>query len=167
MTAILTISILLAVLYTGIAIWRKKSLPHSISAIVYDFSRGWQWCWTAWLSLVAITIAPGLIDATPEPFKFVAFATCACLLFTAAVPLVRGTRNTTHAVLAYAAGILSQVCVAITSPLWLLGWTAFAAIIIRATTSKDKELPEWLQGKGTFIIETICWATTIGSIIIH
>ena len=145
MTTLLIISILLAVLYTGIAIWRKSSLPHSISAIVYDFSRGWQWCWTTWLSLVAITIAPGLIEATPEPFKFVAFATCACLLFTAAVPLVRGTRNTAHAVLAYAAGILSQVCVAIDSPFWLLAWAGFA----------------------TFIIWTVCGLTTIGSIIIH
>lgn len=166
MATILIIHILLAVLYTGIAIWRKKSLPHSISAIVYDFSRGWQWCWTVWLSLLAITIAPGLIEATPEPFKFLAFATCACLLFTAAVPLVRGTRNTAHAVLAYAAGILSQICVAIDSPFWLLAWAGFATFIIWAVCGK-KDIPEWIQGKGTFIIETICWLTTIGSIIIH
>lgn len=165
MTASVLISILLAVLYTSIAAARKKTVPDSLSAMVYTFGTAGRWTWIIWLWACTITLTPALMDAVPEPFKIVGFITVVLLLFTGAMPLVAGEKNTAHYVLAILAGITSQVAVAITSPWCLVLWGAFAAAILWAWHRGG--VPKCCENKGIFIIETICWLTTIGSIIIH
>lgn len=44
MTTMTVLSILLAVSFTGIAIWKMNGLPDSISAMVYALPEGgWRW----------------------------------------------------------------------------------------------------------------------------
>ncbi len=166
MTTLIIISILLAVLFVGIASWRQKELPASISAMVYTFGKKGQWTWTIWMWAIAGTLTPPMIEAAPENFKFIAFITCALLLFTGTMPLIRGEKNTMHYIVAALAGVFSQIFVATTCQWWLLPWTGVLGFFIWLTL-KEEDPPKYLVGKGTFIIETVCWLTTIGTVIIH
>lgn len=167
-TAILiAAAILLTVLYTGIASWRHGELPESISALVYNLPRGWQFVWTCWLWAAAFLTLPGLLEATPEPFKGLAFLTCVLLAFTGATPLVAGSRNQTHYALAISAGVASQICVAAINWHWLIAWAIPVILHGMATTPGARKIPRWLEGKGVTVVEFICSATTWGAAITH
>ena len=147
-TAMLIFSILLVVSYVGTAIWSKGELPESVSAMVYDLPKAGQWLWTLWLFLVAFCIAPALLEAIPESWKFVGFFTVACLAFCAAI----------------AAGILSQICVAFISPWWLIAWPLYVAVISFPVFPWTVE--KRISGKGVFLIECVCWLTLTACLIV-
>lgn len=163
-TAMLIFSILLVVSYVGTAIWSKGELPESVSAMVYDLPKAGQWLWTLWLFLVAFCIAPALLEAIPESWKFVGFFTVACLAFCAAMPLVKNEKNTAHYALAIAAGILSQICVAFISPWWLIAWPLYVAVISFPVFPWTVE--KRISGKGVFLIECVCWLTLTACLIV-
>lgn len=164
--AMLIISILLVVLNVGITIWRKRELPKSISAMVYDLPEGQsRWLWTIWLWAVSLLMAPSLIEALPTTWQFVGFLTIACLVFCAAVPIFEKENKTIHNILGVAACVLSQICVGLICPWWLLLWLLMVAVCVHALIAK--EYPRWLQGKGIFIAEAVCWMSTMAAIIFH
>lgn len=179
MKAFAIISLLTAALYVGAAIFhrwqggagprgktaRHTILPESISAMVYDLPRPWQWVWTVWLMAVTFTVASSLIEAMPDAWRFVAFLTVAALGFVAAMPLVRHGRNTGHYVCAIAAAVLSQVCVLLTAPCWLLLWTAFPAVL--AAMYCFPRATACLNGRGVFLLEVLCAATVYAALIYH
>lgn len=161
MMTFLIISALLTLVYVGLAIWHFKKLPHSISAMVYDLPKKWQWVWTAWLALATTLIAPPLIAAMPPTwFSISANSFIVCLAMVAAMPLIPGN-NEAHEFIAIIAGILSQVCVAIINNYWLLTWLLFIAIFIYSVKKKGKSI---FDGKGVFVTEAICWLSLVGSI---
>ena len=143
-TLLLIASILLVALYVGVTIWRKKELPPSISEMVFDLPTMWQWVWTAWLAIVDIFAAPALFEAMPENWQFVGFFFIGCLLFVAAMPLVRKSRNKAHEILAIAAGIFSQLCVGIICPWFFLMWVVFAIIPFFDKKWYMPGLPMWM-----------------------
>lgn len=155
----LLVSILLAVLYTGAAIWVGRKLPDSISAMVYTFSARWRWLWTIWLWSVTMLICIPLIEVLPIHHKFVGFACISSLMFTGAMPLVKDDRNTAHYIFSISGGILSQLCVAYICPIWLIAWLPIIMIAFR-----DSAIPDWLVGKGTFLSEIICYVTIVGAL---
>lgn len=163
MKPMLLSSLLLAVLFVGAAIWRLKALPDSISALVFLLERRWQWVWTLWLFAVALTLAPPLLDAMPDEWRFVGFLTVGSLLFVAAMPLVRHDENRAHYVLAVAAGVLSQLCVLVLCWPCLLLWGLMVVLLGKATLP-DEQLPWWLDGKLTMVAECICAATVYASV---
>lgn len=164
MMTYLLISALLVVLYVGAAIWRWRKLPESVSAMVHDLPKKWQWVWTAWLGLVTALMAPALTEAMPsEWYGISAHIFIICLAMTAAMPLVPGSHNDAHYGLSIASGIFSQVCVLIIAPWLLLSWLLFVAIIFHVVTSKNGTV---FDGKGVTIMEAICWLSVTASPIV-
>lgn len=150
------ISILLAILFMGIVIWKRKSAPISISAMVYDFK--FKWTWTIWLWLVTLFMAPTLIEKLPEDFKFVGFLMLGCLVFTSAMPVFIKDKTKTHNAFGIAACILSQIVVLIMQPWLLLLWLLYLILCIYVIV---KDTPDCIRGSGIFFAELICWLSTV------
>lgn len=150
MTLMLIISVLLVTLYLGVAIWRMKALPESISAMVYVFR--WRWMWTVWLAAVSVlTFAPVIELLDGKGLGVFGFLPMVCLGFVAVWPLFDQEHIKWHYVLAILGGILSQVAVALLNPMTLLLWVAI--------------LPFVRSSKAVFVSEVICWATVVGVIL--
>lgn len=184
MTYLVLTSILLAVLYVGAAIWTRwraadahggfgerlnAALPDSISAMVYELSRGWQWLWIVWMWVVSLLMCIPLIEVLPDDARALGFATLGCLCFCGAMPISDNHVNRrAHNAFGILGGILSQVCVAIISPWWLAAWSLFAAVYgYDLLPSQNGRIypSRWYDGKGVFLAEMICAATVYGSLL--
>ena len=159
MRTLLFVSMLTAVVPLVVASVRERQVPASISAMVYLLPKGgWQWLWTLWLWAVAFTLAPPLIEAMPDGWRFIAALMLASLSFTAAMPLFDQENKKLHYRFAIASGVLSQLCVLILNPLWLLSWLPMLALIVSAFAAHNDEdgIPKVCNGKGVFIAEVAC-----------
>lgn len=154
----LLISMVVAVLYVGAAICRIKTFPDSISAMVYAFR--FKWLWTIMIWLVAFLLAPCLIEALGEPWQFLGFLSVASLLFCGAMPLFDKENNTLHNIFGISAGILSQMCVAVISPWWLMLWLLWVGVFVWQTA--ERSYGEWRWS--VFLAESICYASMAGSL---
>ena len=161
-TAMLILSLLLVVSYVGAAIWRSGMLPESVSAMVFALPRKGQWLWTAWLALVALTLAPSLFEAMPENWGITAHVFVTSILFVAVMPLIKGEKNTAHNVLGIVGGIFSQVCVCLVCAWWLLVWMLMAALVAAAFDALY--VPKVADGKWVFIAESLCAVSLYGSL---
>ena len=161
-------SLILAVLAVLLYIIVKNELPASISDMVYELpSGGWRWAWTIWLWVVLILLTPQLITVLDDSYKVFGFLTVGCLALVAAMPLFERTDRKWHYILAIIGGILSQVCVALIYPWWLLLWGAMLYLCGRAYFDDEKSVPDVLNGKGVFVAEAICMATVYGAILVN
>ena len=165
MVTLLIIPILLVVLYVGTAIWNSKELPDSVSAMVYDLPRSGQWVWTVWMWAVSLLMCIPLIEVLPENLELLGFLTLWCLVMCGAMPISdnRVSRRA-HNVFGILSGVLSQVCVAIVSPWWLLLWSLLAVAWIWTTKDYGRKA---LDGKGVFLAEAICLLTVAGAVLTH
>ncbi|MBP3756392.1 MAG: hypothetical protein J6I61_03825 [Prevotella sp.] len=168
----LIISILLVVLYVGITIWRRwrstdvsdglserlnEALPDSISAMVYDLPRGWQWLWIVWMWVVSLLTCIPLIEAMPDDWRILAFAALACLMLCGAMPISDGNvSRRAHNVFGILGGIITQVCVAFISPWWLSAWCIFPAVVMLKGVYYTGT---YFNGKGVLLAEMICYLT--------
>jgi hypothetical protein len=157
------LSILLVALYLGAAIWRKRELPESISAMVYLLPEGgWRWLWSFWLWIVSLlTTIPVISILDTRNMAYLGFFTLASLVFVGAWPLYRPETRKAHYIGGSAAGILSQVCVLVICPWWLMLWLLFTGVDIAARY--DKWFPTWLDNKGVLLAECVCYTTYIGA----
>ena len=166
MIVTLTISILLVVLYVGAAIRKKCDLPDSISGMVYVLPKGgWRWLWTIWIWIVGFILAPCLIGALDESFRFLGFVTIVMLIFCGAMPLFDKDNNALHNFFGVSACVLSQVCVTIICPWCLLFWTILIGVCVYDYFARN--YPKWLRGKGVFIAETICFMALVCALFIR
>lgn len=184
MTYLVLASILLTVLYAGTFIWRRwrdtdasasfserlnTALPDSISALVYELPRGWQWLWIVWMWAVSLLTCIPLVSAMPDDWCILAFATLTCLMLCGAMPISDSHVNRrAHNVFGILGGIITQVCVAFISPWWLLAWLLFAAVYAYdLLPSQDGRIypSRWYDGKGVFLAEMICAVTVSGSLL--
>lgn len=155
MKTLLFVSILTALVPLVVASVRERRVPASISAMVYLLPEGgWQRLWTLWLWAVAFTLAPPLIDAMPDGWRFVAALMLATLCFTAAMPLFDHENKKRHYLFAIASGVLSQLCVLILNPWWLLPWLPMPALVMSAFASYNDK--DGIHGKCVFIAEVAC-----------
>lgn len=170
MTMLTICSILLTALCVGAVIWKRRGLPESVSAMVYDLPRGgWQWLWTIWVWAVGFTLFPALFEAMPERWGAVAYAFAASLLSVGAMPVMRGVRNAAHDILGVSAGVFSQLCVTIISPWWLLAWVPMVMLIAACTLRADGSscIPPLLEGKGITLAELLCGISLYGSLLTY
>ncbi len=186
MTYLVLASILLAVLYAGTVIWRRwrdtdasasfserlnAALPDSISALVYELPRPGQWLWIVWMWAVSLLTCIPLISAMPDDWRILAFATLACLMLCGAMPISDSHVNRrAHNVFGILGGVLSQVCVAILTPCWLLAWIAFVAVYgYDLLPSQNGRIypSRWYDGKGVFLAEALCVLSLFGSLITY
>ena len=166
MMTILAIGILLAVLYTGTVIWVNGELPDSISAMVYVMERHGQWVWTVWMWAVSVCVCIPLIDALPDAWKLLGFATLCCLVLCGAMPISSALTNKKwHDALGIAAGVLSQLCVAVVSPWWLAAWALWPFLMGSTVIQPDGgDMRKTFKGKGVFVAEAICLLTVAGAV---
>lgn len=160
---------LIAIAGVGVAIYKNKELPESISGLVYDLPAKQQWLWSVWVWSMAFTVGIPLIDRmNGSMFQFLAFFTMVSLIFCGAVPLVRNERNTVHYGLAIVAGVSSQLCVVLIEPLWLLVLPALVSLLTM-TIFIDKPWAAWLweriNGKGVMLLQAVCATSLFGCLL--
>lgn len=151
MVTMLTLSFLLVVSFVGVAIWRAKSLPESISALVYDLPKNRLWVWSAWLVMVSALLFVPLTDACGG----LGWVTEVCLMGAALTPLVKSDTRKWHYCFGIAAGVLSQVCVAVTCIDCLSVWMAFVFVMLSVYVQPDGKLAKAVEHKGTFVAEFV------------
>lgn len=160
MKTMILISVLVALAGVAGAIIKEKKLPESISGMVFTLKGNWKWLWTIWLWAVSFTIGIPTIDALPDNVKFLGFLMMAGLVFTGAVPLFEKNGRRMHYACAIAAGILSQVCVAMIEPWCLLVWLTFAGymgLLVWNVFYKKDYSQHWYDYKGVFLAEVLCF----------
>lgn len=148
----------------GIAIIHTGQIPESISAMVYVLPKKGMWFWTVWLVVVSVlTFAPAVQLLDTMNVGFLGFLPMACLAFVAVWPLWDLDHRRWHYALAVAGGILSQICVALINPWWLIAWILWVVIFVWKT--KDRPLSEWKWS--VFLSECICYITLVGSLLFN
>ncbi len=156
--AVLT-SLLMVVLYVGIAIIATRKIPESFSSMVFILPKCGQWIWTVWLILCALPVCIGFIEKLPEYFKVFGFATMVCIGFTAVMPLYMKEQYKAHKMFAIGSGIFSQVCVSIIGPCWLIPWALLPIILVIQRVG-------WKVGiTAVCLSEIVCTATGYGVLI--
>lgn len=152
------ISILATVIYVGYVINRVGELPASISSCVYEFPESIsQICWTGFIWIAGICGMVPLIARLGE-FGIVGFVTLVFIVFVGIMPLSEKETRYWHYWLSVAAGVLSQVCVALACPYWLFVWTIwlpFMAGTMAALNDSEEELV-LLNGKAALFAELSC-----------
>lgn len=167
MTVMILCSILLAVIYVGTSIWKRRELPESVSAMVYDLPYAWRWLWTLWVWVATYLLMPSLMEALPERWQAVGFLFGASMIFVGGVPLIRDERNTAHNMLGIAAGGLSQLCVWLISPCWIPVWLVMPFLWGWLYVQPHGWLAKTTADKDIFIAETLCWLSLTGSVIFN
>ena len=173
MFTMLLLSLLLVTLFLGVAIWRLRALPESMSAMVYILPKGgWRWLWTVWLWAVALlTCIPAIEALSQKGLEVFGFFTLACLGFTGAMPVFLKEQNRWHNILGVAGGIFSQVCVLIVCHFFLVSWLLMVWLLIDSlvpSSDPEKESkPRWYDKKGVTISECICYTTMFLALCVH
>lgn len=158
------ISVLLVVSVVGTAIWKEKALPESISSLVHILKH--KWVWTLWMWAVGfLTCIPAISALERIGMQFLGFGTLACLIFCAAMPIFMEDKKTWHNILGTSACILSQMCVMMICPWWLLSWLLLAFLAIHVYMNPDGKVAKVVSHKGVFIAECICYVSLEGSLI--
>jgi len=169
MVILVLISIVLAVAGIAVATWKKKELPESISAMAYELSPKMQYAWTAWMWGMTFPLLPVMLVKMPEPWGVVAFLWVICLMFCGAMPLADVNTRKWHYVLSITGGLLSQVCVWLICPWWLLLWTVLVVLAGILIIGYDKpwvqKIDTLLAGKGVLILEAIAMLTVWGCLL--
>lgn len=161
---------LIAVSYVVVVLKRSPETPESISAFVYSLRGGRRWVWSAWLVAVSVLLMPQLLELLPDGTEFFGFLTVVCLMGAAITPMVRKETRRLHTTLAVIAGVLSQVCVLIICPWWLLVWLVMAILIAGAFAGfndADGEVTPLFEGTGVLISETLCTISVYGALFFH
>lgn len=159
----LAIALLLVVFYLGITIWRKKELPESISALVYDLPKKRQWVWSAWFAIVCALLFIPIV----ERLEWLGWLTEVCLLGCAVTPLIKPDTRKIHYALAYTAGALTQVDVAVMEPQWLGVWMLFVFLMGSVYVQPWGNLAKIVEHKGAFVAEVCCGVGLLGCLIVN
>lgn len=167
MTAMIILSILLAMAFMVVAIRIERGLPDSISAMVYYLPRPLQWVWIVWMWAVVMLMCIPLIGAMPESWKSLAFIVLGCLMLCGAMPISdTNVSKTAHDVFGILGGMLSQVCVVFVSPLWLTAWLLWAFCMGSTVIQPEGgDMRSLFKGKGVFVAECVCFLTLAGALL--
>lgn len=164
MTIMLCISLVLAVSFTGIAMTRLKSLPESVSSLVYVFS--WKWLWTLWMwSVALLTCIPCIDILSGIGMEFLGFGMMACLCFCGSMPLFDKEHVTWHWITGTAGCILSQICVYFIEAQWLGLWMACLFLIGAGYVQPQGWLGKATKDKWVFLAESTCYLSLMGSML--
>ena len=153
MVTLLIVSILMVVSFVGITIYRTNELPESISAMVWSLKGDWKWLWSIWLMAVSIlTFVPMIESLDRKDVGLLGVLPMVCLCFVAVWPLFDSEHAKLHNWLAILGGILSQFCVALINPWWLLLWLLMPIALLE-------------KSKGVMIAECICYVAIIVALV--
>jgi len=164
MMTLALVSLLLAII--GMAVMLRGGVPDSVSGLVYNLSDTKQWWWSVWLSAVAITVMVPLMGCLGD-LGCLGWLTSICLIGAAVTPIIKQDTRMMHNICGIAAGVLSQLCVLLLSPLWLLAWLILVPLVggCFASLNDAEERPSLLHGKTVFEAEVTCSVTVYGSLL--
>lgn len=154
----------------GATIWKLKGLPDSISAMVYVLPKGgWRWLWTFWLWFVGIfTTAPMIEILDKKGCGYLGFITVVCIVFVGAWPLFQSETRRWHYVGAFAAGLMSQVCVFVACLWWCLLWLTASLFLVVSWRSKSMKYFLVRINFGICLLaEAICYITMVAADAVH
>lgn len=171
MIKMVIVSVVLAVVGIGLATWREKRLPESISGMVFTLKGNWRWLWTIWMWAVTFCIGIPTIEVLNGDVEFIGFLMMGSLMFVGAMPLFELESKKEHYFFAAIGGLLSQVCVALISPWWLMTWVLFVALLGVYAFDVYKErknmviVEHWYDHIGCFLSEVICYVALVGAVV--
>ena len=164
MIIMLCISLVLAVSFTGIAMMRLKSLPESISALVYVFR--WKWLWTVWLWTVSLlTLIPVIDRLSHIGMEFLGFGALVCLMLCGTMPLFDKAHVTWHWILGISGCILLQLCVYFIELQWYGMWMPCLFLIGAGYVQPQGWLGKATKDKWVFLAESTCYISLIGAMV--
>lgn len=152
MTILIALSFILLLAYTLTVCIIAKQIPVSLSSTVFYLPQKYRIVWTLVIVIAAFCMMPSFIMHAPETYQFLAFISCAAFAFVGAAPLVKDESDISykvHMVSAWTCAICSQLLIALTTPIILLGWIPWIIIYI-ITLRKG-----WVQK--AFWAEIICF----------
>lgn len=173
------ITIIIILILIGIITSYKiqDEIPDSMSAVVYELPKRWQWLWSVWVWLLMVLLAKPLIGALGGEWwrGFIGFLTLASMGVVGAVPLsVSGrqeksrTRIALHYNMAWVLGLLTQLCVWLICPAWLWLWSILVILAGVMIVWYDKPWVQWidktLAGKGVLLLEALAAMALFGAI---
>lgn len=164
------ISLILVVSFVAFVVWKNKELPESISAMVYDLPESMQWAWSTWLFFVALSLFTPMMEVMSESYQFLGFMMLCCLIGVAITPTIQQETHRWHNIFGVAAGLISQLCVALICPYWLVLWFVPSVMIVCKFLSKnneDKDDFSFAEEKGVFLAEALCATSLYGCLLIH
>lgn len=157
------IAIAILLIYTIVLCIANKQIPSSLSATVFYLPPKGAWIWTLVIAAVVFLIAPTYISIMGESWQWLAFLSCAGLLFVAGAPLVKDKSDMAykvHMAGAILCAVSSQVSVAVVEPKLLLLWVFW--VFTWAWITKDNG--GWRTK--TFWAEMVCFTTTFVMVLI-
>ena len=158
----------LCVLVGGLVLMSRGGVPESVSGLVYNLSERMRWLWSAWLVAVAMTVMVPLMTALDDA-AWLGWLTVVGLVGAAVTPICNGDTHLLHDVFGVSAGVLSQVCVAVLCPWWLLVWALWLPLLAGAMAALNdaKDPPCLFGGHGVLAAELTCAVTLYGSLIFN
>lgn len=166
MTILVLISLALAVV--GVVLMSRGGIPESVSGMVFGLPVHKRWVWSAWLVAVALTVMVPLMTALGDA-AWLGWLTVVGLAGAAVTPICNGDTKLLHDVFGVSAGVLSQVCVAVLCPWWLLVWLLWLPLLAGAMAAMNdaKDTPRLLEGYGVLAAEVTCAVTLYGCLIFN
>lgn len=129
MTTLVYISLLMAVTGVFAACVYGRSVPRSVSAMVYSYPRKMAWLWSAWLVTVAALLLPVMLEQLEDILCVFGFLTFAFTAGAAVTPLFNRETSEWHDWFGICAGLMSQAVVTILAADWLFAWLLFPAFL--------------------------------------
>ena len=104
-----TIAVAVLTIYTAALCLAERQIPPSLSASVFYLPRAGAVIWLAVIATVVFCIAPVLLAVSRPATQFLAFISCAGLLFVGGCPLVKDKTDLTYKI-HIAGAITCAVC---------------------------------------------------------
>ena len=151
-----TIAVAVLTIYTAALCLAERQIPPSLSASVFYLPRAGAILWLAVIATVVFCLAPVLLAVSRPATQFLAFISCAGLLFVGGCPLVKDKTDLTYKI-HIAGAVTCAVCanlLIITNHWWMLFlWIPWLFWFIWVT----KDLRRTTQ---TFWAEMTCFYST-------
>lgn len=129
MITLVYLSLLLAVTGVFAACVYGRSVPRSVSAMVYSYPRKLAWLWSAWLIAVGGLLLPVMMERLEDRLCVFGFLTFAFIVGAAVTPLVNSDTSDWHDWFGLSAGLMSQAVVTILAADWLFAWLLFPVFL--------------------------------------
>ena len=107
----------------------SRHIPKSISAMVYEYKKGFQWAWSVWIIAIGALLLVPMMEALDDRLCVFGFLTFMALCGTAVTPLVNRETSEWHDWFGVCAGVMSQCVVGIINPAWYLAWGLYVACL--------------------------------------
>lgn len=134
----------------------SRTIPKSVSAMVYGFPRRLQWLWSVWLIAVGALLWIPLMERLDDRLCALGFLAFAFLVGAAVTPLTNRDTSDWHDLFGVASGSMYTACTAVINPYCLAAWALYVAAL---------PFP-YMRSRLVLVSEVCCAASLYGVLII-